>query len=666
MHGAENHPVDQISESLYNIPMNSKKQTQKTIIKIHLNQTPSIMFKFVFYLLPLMLLFSCAGQPRSTVVLNPYEDVDWSSFEKHKANLHTHTTESDGSFSPLEVVTMFSEAGYTILALTDHDNNKLDQPTWPWENYGIDISNFTILPVQGNEISSTNHIGSYFNDYSDGSQTSEILALEEIGQRDGLAVMFHPGRYRNQRNAQFYFDLYQTYDHLVGMEVVNKRDVHSADRILYDSVLSYFMPDRPVWAFSNDDFHRLEHFGTSYNIFLLPKNGLQTDQFRNAFENGHFFAVHDPSETWSKAVIPDSVIVSDRKIIVYADCDEEQVQWISQGYIVHTGKSLPLSMNLGSYVRVNIAGEDNAFTLLQPFGLSPLQPLKTAKLDVKNGSTSADDYIAGAQNIRIQANKAPKGKIFERWVGDDAKLVKDIYAENTLIMLPKPGAYSIEAGYRDAQPYLLTVVNGLGGGMVREDEIVFIEASVAEGRKFDYWKGDTLHVHYPWSAWSKITMPAHDTKVEAVFIDEYICDHRLKNTSFDQQMKHWRVTHNQASVQKTERDGVENMVMVMERRSGIAQFIFKDVELKKGQRITLYFDAKVVPDSEGFYHGSVGVQNHDADGRELMNPNVDVEYENWRTYSVSWIAPEGTTSLSSWAWMRNGQLFLDNFCLRIH
>ena len=624
------------------------------------------MLKYSSYLFFLLLLFSCAEQPKSTVVLNPYQNIDWSSVEKHKANLHTHTTESDGSFSLLEVVDMYSQAGYTILAIADHDLLGPDKPTWPWEAYGVDTSNYTILPVQANEISRTNHIGSYFNDYSDGDQSSEKIALEEIGKRDGLAVMFHPGRYSNKRDAQFYFDLYQTFDHLLGMEVVNKRDIFPDDRILYDSVLSYLMPEKPVWAFANDDFHRLEHFGTSYNVFLLPPNGLQLDIFREAFAAGHFFTVFDESETWSHAVIPDSVIASDSKIVIHADCDDDQVKWISRGYIVHTGKTLPLSLNLGNYVRAKIIGAGHSFTLLQPFGLSPLEPMETAALEVVNGSTSADDYIAGAQNVRIQVDKAPKGKIFNQWEGKDARFIQDIYAENTLMALPKAGSYSIEVGYRDAIPYNLIVVNGEGDSDIKEEDNAFIQAIVPEGKKFDYWTGDSQYLHNPWGPWTEITMPAHDAKVEAVFIDDYTCDNRLKNSSFDQGMKHWEVTHNAASVKTVDRDGVQTKVMVMERRSGIAQFIFKDVELKKGQRITLYFDAKVVPDREGFYHASVGVQNHDTDGRELASPNANVYDQEWRPYAVSWIAPEGTTSLNFWAWMRNGQLVLDNFCLRIH
>ncbi len=45
------------------------------------------------------------------------------------------------------------------------------------------------------------HIASYFNDYGDASETSASAAIAEIGARDGLAVMFHPGRYSYSVNS---------------------------------------------------------------------------------------------------------------------------------------------------------------------------------------------------------------------------------------------------------------------------------------------------------------------------------------------------------------------------------------------------------------------------------------------------------------------------------
>ena len=50
-------------------------------------------------------------------IVNPFEqDGRW-----YKANLHTHTTTSDGEVSVAERVQQYREQGYQILAITDHD-----------------------------------------------------------------------------------------------------------------------------------------------------------------------------------------------------------------------------------------------------------------------------------------------------------------------------------------------------------------------------------------------------------------------------------------------------------------------------------------------------------------------------------------------------------------
>jgi hypothetical protein len=46
-----------------------------------------------------------------------------------KGNLHTHTTESDGDSTPVEMASWYREHGYDFLAITDHDKlTKIDAP----------------------------------------------------------------------------------------------------------------------------------------------------------------------------------------------------------------------------------------------------------------------------------------------------------------------------------------------------------------------------------------------------------------------------------------------------------------------------------------------------------------------------------------------------------
>lgn len=67
-------------------------------------------------------------------------------------DLHLHTTASDGSFPPGEVVRMAAEAGYTAIAITDHDNTTgLPEAMEAGRKYGVEV-------VPGIELS-TNYKG---------------------------------------------------------------------------------------------------------------------------------------------------------------------------------------------------------------------------------------------------------------------------------------------------------------------------------------------------------------------------------------------------------------------------------------------------------------------------------------------------------------------------
>ena len=53
-------------------------------------------------------------------IINPYENVDWAKSTTYKACLHVHTTASDGDVTLSDMVEAYYQAGYDILAITDH------------------------------------------------------------------------------------------------------------------------------------------------------------------------------------------------------------------------------------------------------------------------------------------------------------------------------------------------------------------------------------------------------------------------------------------------------------------------------------------------------------------------------------------------------------------
>jgi len=93
-------------------------------------------------------------------------------------DLHTHSTASDGSFSPREVVKLSKKKGLSAIALTDHDTvagNK--EAITTGEKLGIEV-------ISGIEVSAyfekgTLHILGYFVDYEDKNFLKRLSVLQE-------------------------------------------------------------------------------------------------------------------------------------------------------------------------------------------------------------------------------------------------------------------------------------------------------------------------------------------------------------------------------------------------------------------------------------------------------------------------------------------------------
>jgi len=79
------------------------------------------MNRKLFYLLKIIfsvfLVVNLAGCKSDYIIDNPYENVDWANFGRYKADLHAHTSRSDGYFSPHVVVDLYHNQGYHIFAI---------------------------------------------------------------------------------------------------------------------------------------------------------------------------------------------------------------------------------------------------------------------------------------------------------------------------------------------------------------------------------------------------------------------------------------------------------------------------------------------------------------------------------------------------------------------
>ncbi len=287
------------------------------------------------------------------LVLNPYEKVNWSSFEHHKAALHVHTIQSDGSHTVDEVVRTYRDAGFTVLAITDHDwnypkvtwdpdlkapsypkdpkpANYPANPTWPWTDYGgPDPEELGMVGIQANELTFRHHINSYFSNYGiwyertgraapyggivdeEGNEIWEDDQLNDIKDKGGLGIINHPSTldeygWWERKPLEWYVERFRNHsaDYLLGIEVTNveagtvdkMQELIKYDLGLWDQLLARFMPERPVWGFGVDDMHVF--YATpawnwkpvdAYTVFIIDE--LTEAAVRDAMVNGQFYFV---------------------------------------------------------------------------------------------------------------------------------------------------------------------------------------------------------------------------------------------------------------------------------------------------------------------------------------------------------------------------------------
>ena len=99
-----------------------------------------------------------------------------------RLDLHLHTTHSDGSFTPTEIIDLAQRAGVTALAITDHDiTTGVSEAAEAGEARGIEV-------IPGIEISSVFggselHILGYYLDYRDERLNERLTTLRESRHR---------------------------------------------------------------------------------------------------------------------------------------------------------------------------------------------------------------------------------------------------------------------------------------------------------------------------------------------------------------------------------------------------------------------------------------------------------------------------------------------------
>ncbi|MBQ3602799.1 MAG: hypothetical protein IJA02_03045 [Clostridia bacterium] len=187
---------------------------------------------------------------------NPYDGVNFETYNVYKGDLHSHTTFSDGHDSLPAMTERHYELGFDIYARTDHSTvsygymkhdyvpamkvlglikngvvggevlsengtagngkaYKVEVSSAGDEYYSQDGGHKMISVPWGNEQNGTSfnnaHVNTWFVDYGNGrlGGTSDYEGIiKAIDERGGLSVINHPGEYTNARDEVYTEDAY--------------------------------------------------------------------------------------------------------------------------------------------------------------------------------------------------------------------------------------------------------------------------------------------------------------------------------------------------------------------------------------------------------------------------------------------------------------------------
>ena len=224
-----------------------------------------------------------------------------------KAALHTHSTVSDGTVAPEPLAMAYQEAGFDVLAITDHWRlTKFDAPdgllTLPSAELGFDVAN-PLYPTQSTEflVYGIDHIpdepgGNKDNWYSNPIEHYEVRTFADLSSgvrwADSMgAVVYVAHPYWNQMNLDELVDA----EGFVGLEVFNgSSDLETArgdSSVWWDALLAR---GRRTFGIATDDQHYpLFELGTAWTMIRAADRSQEA--VLHALREGHTYFSHGPT-----------------------------------------------------------------------------------------------------------------------------------------------------------------------------------------------------------------------------------------------------------------------------------------------------------------------------------------------------------------------------------
>ena len=214
-------------------------------------------------------------------------DFYGSELPVFRANLHTHSTTSDGMSTPQQAIWQYQQAGYDVLAFTDH---RKTNPVSSFDGRGMTLISGIELHPRGPRNTRYWHLLALgvpedFPGEFDSAQT----AIDAVNAAGGIVFVAHP-HWCGQTSA----DILALHGY-AGIEVYNTgcRNIGKADsEQCWDELIQQ---GRPCGALAVDDMHRPYDLFGGWTMIAAPDKS--PEAILHALRAGSYYATQGPQFT---------------------------------------------------------------------------------------------------------------------------------------------------------------------------------------------------------------------------------------------------------------------------------------------------------------------------------------------------------------------------------
>ncbi len=317
-------------------------------------------------MVPSLFLFTACGMPAvEEIVEVPHAEEPVATFylenpynlkaNQYKVQLHSHTTMSDGDHAPSEVMAMYEERGFAMVAITDHEHRRWlpeDEPerSQVRELFLQDPGGHNIIHIPGVEYSgdrrrSFDHmlgINVKTIHHEDG-MLNRIAQSEQARREGGLTFLCHPyDAAAIHRRGWELEDVVNPDHNFDGIEIHNGgRGENSEDKgVCYAyKVDAALLSGKEITIIATDDFHRNPEAGMTRGFVIITsdneKSELTREEGVEALRNGNFFAAGRVNTVFPEPPRFTDIRVSGTTIIVETDRPAD-IEFISARNNYHT------------------------------------------------------------------------------------------------------------------------------------------------------------------------------------------------------------------------------------------------------------------------------------------------------------------------------------------